>query len=83
MYIIKNMKLFHVFILYKRLINKNLIFFMIKIAEKIKVLKEGEKIPLCYDECFKIMFENPKRLEPLTLLLSKILDVEYEALEEK
>ncbi len=38
-------------------------------------------IPLCYDECVKIMFGNPKHLKPLTLLLSKTLGVDYEDLE--
>lgn len=34
-----------------------------------------------YDECIKIMFANPNKLEPLTLLLSRILEVRYEDLE--
>ena len=57
---------------------------MSKTAVKRKIkLKPGEKVPLCFDECFKIMFANPNRLEPLTLLLSKILNVEYDELEGK
>ena len=43
-------------------------------------LKEGEKVPLMYDECMKIMFGNNDRLEPLTLLLSCVLEVRYENL---
>ena len=46
-------------------------------------LKPGEKVPLCYDEGFKIMFANPKILEPLTYLLSNILEVSYQELEGK
>ena len=57
---------------------------MSKTAVKRKIkLKPGEKVPLCFDECFKIMFANPNRLEPLTLLLYKILNVEYDELEGK
>ena len=56
---------------------------MITLQKRKLKLKKGEKIPLCYDECFKIMFANPNRMEPLTLLLSKILKVEYEELEGK
>lgn len=36
-----------------------------------------------YDECMKIMFLNPEHLEPITLLLSKILEVKYEDIEGK
>ena len=50
-------------------------------TKRKKELKEGEMIPLCYDECVKIMFGNPKHLKPLTLLLSKTLGVDYEDLE--
>ena len=46
-------------------------------------LKKGEKIPLCYDECAKIMFADPEHLEPLILLLSNILQVKYEEIEDK
>ena len=53
---------------------------MNKIVERRK-LKKGEKIPLMYDECAKIMFANPNRIGPLTLLLSRILEVRYEDLE--
>ena len=53
----------------------------INLGKKKHELKEGEKIRLCYDECFKIMFGNENRLERLTLLLSYILDVDYKDLE--
>ena len=52
----------------------------VKIKEK---LKPGEKVPLCYDECFKIMFGNEKQIEPLTFLLANILEVGYEEIEGK
>ena len=46
-------------------------------------LGPGEMVPLCFDECFKIMFANPKHIEPLTYLLSNILEVSYQELEGK
>ena len=54
-----------------------------KLLEKKNKLKEGEMIQLCYDEAFKIMFANSKHIEILTMLLSKIFKVDYEALEGK
>ena len=48
---------------------------------KKRELKPGEKIPLYFDECVKLMFCNPDRLEPITLLLSNVLQVKYEDLE--
>ena len=48
---------------------------------KKRNLKKGEKIPLMYDECYKIMFANEEKLEPLTVLLSRILQVKYEDIE--
>ena len=50
---------------------------------KKKLLRPGEKIRLCYDECFKMMFANTEHLEPLTLLLSKILNVDYDIIDGK
>ena len=50
------------------------------ISEKLAKLPKDEKIPLMFDECMKIMFANPDRLEPLTLLLSRILEIKYEDL---
>lgn len=51
--------------------------------KKIYELKKGEKIPLMYDECARIMFSNPNRMEPITLLVSKILNVDYQKIEGK
>ncbi len=51
------------------------------ITKRKNELKEGEMVPLCYDECAKIMFGNPEKLEPLTLLLSKTLGIDYKDLE--
>ena len=45
--------------------------------EKIRKLKPGEIVPLHYDEAFKIVFANPDHLEILTVLLSRILKIEY------
>ena len=50
------------------------------VSEKLAKLPKGEKIQLMFDECMKIMFANPDRLEPLTLLLSRILEIKYEDL---
>ena len=36
-----------------------------------------------YDECARIMFSNPNRMEPITLLVSKILNVDYQKIEVK
>ena len=47
------------------------------ILTKKRNLQDGEIIPLYFDEAFKIMFANPNHLEILTLLLSRILKVEY------
>ena len=41
-------------------------------------LKDGEIIPLWLDDAFKIMFS---KIEVLTMLLGKILEVYYEKLE--
>ena len=48
---------------------------------KKRNLQEGELIPLYFDEAFKIMFGNPEHLEVLTVLLSRILKVEYRDIE--
>ena len=50
---------------------------------KKRNLKPGEMIELCYDEAFKIMFANTEHLEILTVLLSRILKIEYKDLEGK
>ena len=46
-------------------------------------LKPGEIVSLRYDEAFCMMFGNPDHLSILTMLLSKILQVNYEDLEGK
>ena len=48
---------------------------------KKRNLKPGEIIPLIFDEAFKIMFANPEHLEILTILLSRVLKIEYKDLE--
>ena len=53
------------------------------VVKRKRRLKSGEKVPLMYDECIKIMFANPNHLEPLILLLSKVLRVDYEELVDK
>ncbi len=45
--------------------------------------KEGEIMPQSYDEAFKIMYGNPNNIEVTTLLVSKILKIEYEDIEGK
>ena len=46
--------------------------------EKKRKLGPGEIVPLYYDEAFKIMYANSEHLEILTVLLSKILEIEYD-----
>ncbi len=46
-------------------------------------LKPGEIIPLKFDEAFKMMYANPKYMEILTLLISRILKVDYAEIEGK
>ena len=55
--------------------------FVNKILYKKNSLKEGEIIPLHYDKAFKILYANQEHLEILTMLLSKILKVDYKLLE--
>jgi len=52
-----------------------------KILDKKANLKEGEIIPLHWDSAFHIMYANEKHLETLTVLLSKVLKIEYRKLE--
>ena len=47
---------------------------------KKRNLKPGEMVELIFDEAFKIMFANPDHLEILTILLSRILKIEYKDL---
>ena len=49
--------------------------------EKRNELRPGEMIPLSFDEAARIMFSNPNRMEPITLLVSKILAVDYDKIE--
>ena len=52
-----------------------------KILKKKENLKEGEIIPLHFDSAFHIMYANEKHLETLTVLLSRVLKIEYRKLE--
>jgi len=52
-----------------------------KILDKKEKLKDGEIIPLHFDSAFHIMYANEKHLETLTVLLSRILKIEYRKLE--
>ena len=45
--------------------------------KKKRNLGPGEIVKLCYDQAFKIMYGNAYHLEILTMLLSKILEVDY------
>ena len=52
---------------------------MNEILDRKENLEEGEIIKLCY--AFKTMYANYEHLEPLTVLLSKILEIAYDKLE--
>ena len=52
-----------------------------KILDKKEKLKDGEIIPLHFDSAFHIMYANEKHLETLTVLLSRVLKIEYRKLE--
>ncbi len=54
---------------------------MSTISEKVSMLPHGKKIPLKFDPAFKIMFANPDHIELLTLLLSRVLKIDYQDLE--
>ena len=54
---------------------------MSKILKKKEKLKEGEIIPIHFDSAFHIMYANEKHLETLTVLLSRVLKIEYRKLE--
>jgi len=56
---------------------------MSKILKKKEKLKEGEIIPIHFDSAFHIMYANEKHLETLTVLLSRVLKIEYRKLEGK
>ena len=53
---------------------------MTKMLEKRKKLKDGEMVPLYFDEAFKIMYASADHLETLTILLSRVLKIEYQDL---
>ena len=48
---------------------------------KKRNLKQGEIIKLCYYQAFKLMYGNSNHIEILTVLLSKILEIDYNDLE--
>ena len=50
---------------------------------KKRSLKPGEIVSLKYDQAFKIMYGDSNHIEILTMLLSKILEVDYNDLEGK
>ena len=52
-----------------------------KILDRKEKLKDGEIIPLHFDSAFHIMYANEKHLETLTVLLSRVLKIEYRKLE--
>ena len=56
---------------------------MNKILDKKNNLADGEMIKLCFDEAFKIIYANQDHPEILTLLLSKVLKIDYKLLEGK
>ena len=47
-------------------------------AVKVHKLKPNEKVPITFDEAAKIFFSNPKHLEPLAILLSGVLEEDFE-----
>jgi len=51
--------------------------------EKKRKLKEGEIVSLYFDQAFKLMYGNSNHIEILTVLLSKILEIDYDDLEGK
>ena len=55
--------------------------FVNRILDRKNNLKEGEIIPLHFDKAFKLMYANQEHLETLTVLLSKILKIDYNLLE--
>jgi len=51
--------------------------------DKKRSLAPGEIVQLCFDQAFKIMYGNQEHLEIITMLLSKILEIDYDDLEGK
>ena len=55
---------------------------MLSIKERREVWDKNRMVPILYDFCFKEMFGNEKYKEPVMLLMSILLDIPYEELEE-
>ena len=53
------------------------------IIDKKRSLAPGEIVKLCFDQAFKLMYGNSEHLEIITMLLSKILEIDYDDLEGK
>jgi len=51
--------------------------------DKKRSLAPGEIVPVYFDQAFKIMYGNQEHLEIITMLLSKILEIDYDDLEGK
>ena len=51
--------------------------------DKKRSLAPGEIVKLCFDQAFKLMYANSEHLEIITMLLSKILEIDYDDLEGK
>ena len=54
-----------------------------KMLKKKRGLAPGEIVPLFFDQAFKIMYGDINHIEILTVLLSKILEIDYDDLEGK
>ena len=54
-----------------------------KEREIAEAKKNGEIIPLCFDDCFKSMFGDATHLETSAFLISKILGMDYDKLKGK
>jgi len=54
-----------------------------KILEKKENLNKEDMVSLKFDKAFHIMYANEKHLETLTVLLSRVLKIEYRKLEGK
>jgi len=51
--------------------------------DKKRSLAPGEIVKLCFDQAFKLMYGSQEHLEIITMLLSKILEIDYDDLEGK
>ena len=52
-----------------------------KILDKKEKIKKEDMVSLKFDKAFHIMYANEKHLETLTVLLSRVLKIEYQKLE--